>query len=455
MSISHYTVFIYIFMAFIAAAGLSLSRRADAPGAAVLQGPVFWICSALSVFSVSLVQFWIVVLPVISIESSVLLLTLSFMVSVVVPWTFNVRRIFNYYDQFVSRNFKRFFSAVLVIFFGVLQPFALLYVGEQTASQYLGSSYHLMLASVIGIAGLSTLIGGKKIILISNALFGGVVIVASLLMMVIGGSVLAPMRFVRTFFLEGSALFQANASLQANWVGGFIGISVISWFIWWIDHSAYESHVEQHAAGRSVAALLVSGSLIATAFLFRTSAAAVDAAAGSESLSFLFILVFVSVIFSAFSHSFQSVSTFIAEGFSGEEADVQDAEKQLLIERLAIMLSALLVILVIPFAQMLGSITLMFYIQFLSWSASSAVGTLGVLAVRNTISQEGLFFGIAGGFVAGIVIAVVSGTGAATMQPILGTPYGASGLVVCCSALCAAGGSMMSHKKMIKRSIVL
>jgi hypothetical protein len=456
MLISQYNILIYLFIGAIAGIGLYFSRRSGVLESAQSGTHRFlWFLSALSVFSASLVQFWIVLLPVVALSFSAVLIALSFTLMVVIPGLMRSDRwsIGSIEDR-ITMPMKRLLSAMMIVLFAVIQPFALMYVGERVAEPYLGNSYHLLMASVIGMAGLSTLIGGKRVIVISNALSGAAVIVLTGLMMAVGGSFAAPMGFLTGFFSEVSVMFRTNASLSMNWAAGFIGFSVISWFIWWMDTASFQGGSGGSRTGRSVSTLLVTGSLIITAVMFNSTGSAAEAPAASETMTFLFVLAFFSMMFSVFSHSFHAIAIFVT-GYSSGRFTPGETEKHILIERLAILFSAVLIILIIPFAALLGAVTVMMYVQFLSWCSASVLGTLAVLAVRNSDAQNGAAAGIMGGMVTGIVIAVLSGLDAGVLNPVLETPYGASGLIVFGSVVSSIGGSAVSQRRIVKRSMAL
>lgn len=456
MLISHFNILIYLFIGAIAGIGLYISRRPRVLEAEKTGSQHFlWFLRALSVFSASLVQFWIVLLPVVALSFSAVLIALSFTLVVVIPGLVRSDRwSLGRIEDRITMPMKRILSVVMIVLFAVIQPFALMYVGARVAEPYLGNTYHLLMASVIGMAGLSTLLGGKRVIVISNALSGAAVIALTALLMVVGGSFSAPMGFLSGFFSEVSVMFRTNAPLSMNWAAGFIGFSVISWFIWWMDTASFQGRSEGSRTGRTVSTLLVTGSLVITAVMFNSAVSSSDAPAANETMTFLFVLAFFSMMFSVFTHSFHAIAIFVT-GYSSGRFTPGETEKDILFERLAILSSAVMIILIIPFAALLGSITVMMYVQFLSWCSASVLGTLAVLAVRNSDAQNGAAAGIMGGMVTGIVITMLTVLDAGVLTPVLETPYGASVLIVFGSAVSSIGGSAVSVRRMIKRSMAL
>ncbi|HAP37035.1 MAG TPA: hypothetical protein DCQ28_14320 [Bacteroidetes bacterium] len=470
MQISHYNSLLYIFVGIVASAAIYFSHASGEGKSSFFYGgkSSFWLISALSFFAGSIVQFWILLLPVLSLSHPAILVILSLIISVFVPIFLlkNRNTILNRFMELLSQKLKTIIFIVVVIFFVFIQPFALLYLGEKIIAQFFGGSYHFLLVFLIGISGLTTLIGGKKVVAFANAMFGVTVIVAALVIMYLGNSVSAPLMFLQMLFTDGAQYFQNNNFVETNWIIGFIGFSIITWWMWWIDNSAFHLQGKQSEQRNSNAVMFASFSLIVIALVvfpeqsFSGTAPAdarvsTSVMVNNELLSFFFVLGVVSVMVSAFSHSFQNIASIVIVQFFHEQVQQSVEEKHILVARLVIVLSALLTILYIPFAQLFGAITLLVYVQYLACFAASIVGVFTVFVLWKNYNKRGVATGIIGGMTAGIIVVVLTYSGSEMLTPLLATPYGAAAGIFLFSMVCSVGGSILVERKITKRSVVV
>ena len=175
----------------------------------------------------------------------------------------------------------------------------------------------------------------------------------------------------------------------------------------------------------------------------------------NELLAFFFVLGVVSVMVSAFSHSFQNIATIVVVQFFHDQVQQSVDEKHVLVARLVIVLSALLTILYIPFAQLFGAITLLVYVQYLSWLAASIVGAFTVYIFTNNIFKSGITFGVVGGMSAGSIITLLTYSGADILSPFMTTPYGAATAIFFLSIVLSIGISIIMERKFSKRSVAV
>ncbi len=470
MQISHYNSFLYIFVGIIASASIYFSRNSEERGSNFFSDGrnSLWIISALSLFSGSIFQFWILLLPVLSLSVPTILIMLSLIFSVLLPILLvkNKYTIVNRFMELLSTNLKTFLFLVAIVFFVIIQPFALLYLGEKIIAQFLGGSYHFLLVFLIGVAGLTTLIGGKKIVAYANSMFGIAVIASMLVIMYLGKSVSAPLMFLQMLFAEGVQFFKNNNFIETNWIIGLIGFSIITWWMWWIDNSAFHLQGKQSEQRNSNAAIFASFSLIVIALVvFPTQSfsetlpldvpVATSMLVNNELLVFFFVLGVVSVMVSAFSHSFQTIATIVVMQFFHDRVLQNVEEKHILVARLVIVLSALLTILYIPFAQLFGAVTLLVYVQYLSLLAASIIGAFTVFVLWKNLYKGGIAVGIIGGMSAGIIVVVLPYSGTEILTPLLTTPYGATTGIFFFSMFCSIGGSVIVARRVSKRSIVV
>lgn len=466
MQISHYNSFLYIFVGIVASVSIYFSRNSGEGDSIFLNGGKnsIWIVSALSLFTGSIFQFWILLLPILSLSVPTILIILSLIFSVLLPLLFikNKSEFINRFMELFSANLKTFLFFVAIVFFVIIQPFALLYLGEKIIAQFFGGSYHFLFVFLIGVAGLTTLIGGKKVVVYANAMFGIAVIASMLVIMVLGRSVSAPLMFLQMLFTEGAQYFQNNNFVETNWIIGFIGFSIITWWMWWIDNSAFHLQGKQNEQRNSNGAMFASFSLIVIALVvFPTksfgetipleAAAATTMLVNNELLAFFFVLGVVSVMVSAFSHSFQNIATIVVVQFFHDQVQQSVEEKHVLVARLVIVLSALLTILYIPFAQLFGAITLLVYIQYLSWLAASIVGAFTVYIFTNNLFKSGITSGIVGGMSAGSIIVLLTYSGADILSPFMATPYGAATAIFFLSIVLSIGTSVIYGTEVFKK----
>ena len=467
MQTSNYNILLYIFVGIVVSLSIYLSRLSGEGESNFFNGgkSSMWIVLVLSMIAGSLVQFWILLVPILSLSRSAILVILSLFVSIMLPVMVikNRQNIVSQFMNVVPAKLKSVLFVVVIIFFVIIQPFALLYLGEKIIAQLMGGSYHFLLVFLISAAGLSTVIGGRKVVVYANAMFGVAVIASTFAVIYLGGSFSAPMMFLQMLFAEGAQYFQRHNVFETNWIFGFIGFSVITWWMWWIDNGAFHFQGKQSDRKHSSAAMFASFPLIVialvvlpaqsgggTALLNEPASAMV--LANNELLVFFFIFGVVAVMFSAFSLSFHSVAAITANQIFHGNIQQNVEEKHILIARLVIVLSALLTILYIPFAQYFGPVTLLLYVQYLACFAASMVGAFTVFVLRRNFSTNGLTAGVLGGMSAGAVIVLLTYSGTEMLTPLLKTPYGAATGIFFFSMLCSVGGSVMTEWKVAKSS---
>ncbi len=466
MQISHYNSLIYLFVGIIAFLGMYFSRSSNEGKLNFFSDgkPTFWIISALSIFAGTLFQFWILLLPVISLSLSTILVILSLIISLLLPILLlkNKNTLFNRFMELLSVRLKTTLFVVVIVFFLVIQPFALLYLGEKIIIQFLGGSYHFLMVFLISVAGLCSLIGGKKVVMYCNAMFGISVIASVAVIMILGRSLSASLFFTQMIFADGSQYFQNHNFLETNWVIGFIGFSVISWWIWWIDNSVFQGEGKQSEQRSSVTTMFASFSLIVITLVIvptqgfgeiASSSLSTSALVNDELLAFFFVLGFVSVMIAAFSQSFHTITTIVAVQYFNTQRSENFEEKDILVSRLVIVLSALLTILYIPFAQYFGAVTLMIYVQYLACVAASLVGVFTVFVLWKNLYKGGIAIGIVGGMIAGVIVIMLTYSQAEMLTPLLTTPYGAATGTFFSSIICSVGGSVVGERKIAKHSV--
>jgi hypothetical protein len=470
MHSSPYYSFLYPFIAIVATTGVFLSRSSgDGRSKFFNDGkPSPWIVSALSIFAGSFFQFWILLLPVFSLSRSAVLIILSLAISILLP-VILVKSRYAVVDKFmdmVSAKLKTALFIFVTFFLLVIQPFALLYFGEKIIVQSLNGSYHFLLVFLISAAGLSTLIGGKKVVVYANAMFGVAVIVAMLGVMYLGRSFSAPVTLLQALFADGTQYFQSHNVMETNWIIGFIGFSVITWWMWWIDNGAFHFQGKQSEQRNPGTAMVASFPLIVIALVvlpaqssggtaLLNDSASVSVIANNEFLMFFFVLGIVSVMVSAFSYSFHTVAAIVtAQYFHGNVQQNID-EKKVLIARLVIVLSALLAILCIPFAQFFGAVTLQVYVQYLACFAASMAGAFAVYLMRKKKYQAGITSGVLGGMLAGAVIVFLTYSESEFLPPWLATPYGAATGIFIFSIICSVVGSFFVEWSNVKSSVTV
>ncbi|MEI7907093.1 MAG: hypothetical protein WCI84_07005, partial [Bacteroidota bacterium] len=159
-----------------------------------------------------------------SLSRSAILVILSLFVSIMLPVMVikNRQNIVSQFMNVVPAKLKSVLFVVVIIFFVIIQPFALLYLGEKIIAQLMGGSYHFLLVFLISAAGLSTVIGGRKVVVYANAMFGVAVIASTFAVIYLGGSFSAPMMFLQMLFAEGAQYFQRHNVFETNWIFGFI-----------------------------------------------------------------------------------------------------------------------------------------------------------------------------------------------------------------------------------------
>ncbi len=470
MQISNFDSLLYIFIGIVASIGIYLARLSGEGRSNFFNGgkPSFWIISALSIFAGSIFQFLILLLPVITLSLSSILIVLALVVSIIFPMTLLKDRqsALDGFMDLLSVNLKSVLFVITLIFFLAIQPLALLYIAEKVIAKFMGGSYHVILIFLISAAGLITLIGGKKVVMYSNAVFGVTVIVSAVIVMMLGGSMTAPVMMIQSIVTDGAQYFQNHNGLETNWGIGFIGFSVIILWMWWIDNGVMHGQREQSEQRNFTTAMFTSFSLIVVALIVlvmqNRGDDAASAAAGvyapvlmSQTSVFVFVLGFVSVMVAALSQSFHTVASIVTWRVFHGQARHQVEEKHVLVARLVIVAGALLTILYVSFVQYFGAVMLVVYVQYLSCFAASIVGAFTVFVFRKKSYTNGAAMGIIGGTAAGMLFVLTTYGGGDAVVPVFGTPYGAATGIFIFSIICSLAGSMMAERKISKRSIAM
>ncbi|MFZ4620283.1 MAG: hypothetical protein ACOYNS_06980 [Bacteroidota bacterium] len=470
MQISTHESILYIFIGIVATIGIFLSRMSGEGRASFFSGgkPSFWFISALSLFAGSILQFLILLLPVLSLSQSTVLVVLALIVTMIVPVIFmkDRQRVMDGFIDLLSGRMKSLMFVVNLIFFLVIQPLTLLYLGEKIIAQLMGGAYHVILVFMISAAGLLTLIGGKKVVTYSNAIFGITVILAAAIVMLVGGSVSAPVMMIGNIIADGAEYFHGHNVIETHWGIGFIGFSVIMLWMWWIDNGVIHGQREQSEQRNSSAAMFTSFSLIVVALVVMVMQTRSDAAAEyalgmfqfgamNQASVIVFVLGFVSVMMAALSQSFLTVASLVTwRTFHAQSHGTVD-DKHVLVARLVIAASALLMILFISFVQFFGAMMLVVYVQYLSCFAASIVGAFTVFVFRKKYHTFGAAAGIIGGTGAGMILVILSYGNNDAFAPFIGTPYGATTGIFLFSIVCSLAGSLLAERRTAKRSIVI
>ena len=469
MHISTFESLLYIYIGIVAIMGIVLSQLSGEGKSSFFNGgkPSFWIVSALSIFAGSVFQFLILLLPVISLSLSAILVVLALIVTIILPVIFMKDRqsVMDGFIDLLSGKMKSAVFIVTLIFFLIIQPLTLLYLAEKIIAQFMGGSYHVVLIFLISAAGLMTLIGGKKVVTYSNAVFGVAVILSSLTVMVLGGSVTAPAMMIGKIVADGAQYFQDHHVVETNWGIGFIGLSIIMLWMWWIDNGVIHGQRERSEQRNPNTAIFASFSLIVVALVVmvmqgRTSASASEvfstsvSALMSQTAVFVFVIGFVSVTVAALSQSFHMVASLVTWRTFHGQPGVHIEEKQVLVARLVIAASALLTILFVSFVQYFGAVMLVVYVQYLSCFAASVVGAFTVFVFRKNFYMNAAATGIIGGTGAGLIVILATWGNSDAAVPVIGTPYGATTGIFVFSVVCSLAGSMLAERRIAKRSMI-
>ena len=272
MQLLHDTTLLYSLIATVAAGGIIFSREQEGQRLLLLskRRMYLWIVPSLSILANSFLQFWIVSLPLFSLAHPELLFGCALVGMLFVPvfLSRNFALSPHRFRETLSSKLRATLSLVLLVFYALIQPLALLYLADHTLSVYFSTSSYFSLVFLTVVAGICALLGGKSIAAYMSVPFVVTIAAVTLGLPFFGISLSGLLTFVRFPMGEAEKIFAGSNFTESSWMYGCTGFCAVTWWIWWIDKGVLLSMAKSDEKESPMAKMFVPFCFVGLALVF-------------------------------------------------------------------------------------------------------------------------------------------------------------------------------------------
>ena len=414
----------------------------------------FGIAAGISLFCGTAFSVLLTIMPYIN--NSLLAIGISFsLIAVLLALAFNSTRISTAAVSFidgVSPLLRIVTSAVVVIFFAVIHTTALIYIGSLLAGYFFEGSLYLFVVINVIVAGFVVLMGDRMTLLVNNAMLGFLSLLTLLALVIIPDA---------TFLLEKILAETLKAQPESFFAGtndvffpfyAPIGISLLSWWIWWIDH--YMPHrqwsEEKDMVMNSVTTFFLIVTIAALLLILTWSLRRADvpfivneSPAVAFPVFFLFSFLFLGSLFRSFSivkmFSFQISVWLSTEGLV--------REKDILVSRLVVAAFAIISILLFPVAEIFGARIIALNLITIACFIVPIISVFFLFTFWRRLAGGGISAGILSGLFLGIAMFVAAVPATFANTPSIFDPVLMSVISFAVTAVSAVAATLFFEKK--------
>lgn len=298
-----------------------------------------------------------------------------------------------------------------LVYAGVIQILAYLYIGDLLLSEFFtGSNFSIQVSMIIA-AGIYTLAGGMSAVLFANVVIAGAVCAGLLSMlffpMIAHGSELT---ILNRLLVESADFFQSYNMVQPNALVAWLAmVCLISWFVWFELGMIHKQSIirRETLSSRIIASSGILAGIAITIIAFIANRSSFQFADPSSStvqiLTVVIAIGLLSGVMGLLALSFQTFSTLIAVTLYPLVEKNTDGEKQVLVGRLATVLIVLISVLLVFLGKILDKQAVVHYLNFM------AIGTMPIVGifVLALLLKRGISGSLVIGLLLGEVYAVI------------------------------------------------
>lgn len=265
---------------------------------------------------------------------------------------------------------KKLLSIHGVVFLSIFQPFVLLWAIDYFLPSFFNEAHNIALIGITVIGGLIAVAAGPALIrhmsrTVSSILLGGVLLTA--VNALIFRQTLFP--FTAPEFLMSAEMSIDGSIFSVNAVIAVAALSIIIFWLTWLEMSEAERKQEMKGTSTMIHSL-IGGIFFAVGLvvlgLMKYSGSESGAASGLQGAGMLITAVLVAGLTGLFIVTIASVGTLFAFRLYPQLAGDVDLEKQALANKLAVVFSVIVAVLLIPIERNASGNVILWYIGFLA-----------------------------------------------------------------------------------------